>query len=143
MPAEMRAIVEQNTEIDAPPAVVFDAILEEMTALPGRDGQSMNLKLEKWPGGRWYRDLGNNTGHLWGHVQVIKPPTLLEIYGPLMISTAAINHLTYRITERGGKSHLALTHRIVGDFDPKLPQDVKGGWGMFLDRVKARAGKGR
>ena len=41
------------------------------------------MKIEPWPGGRWYRDLGNNAGHLWGHVQVIKPPTLLEICGPL------------------------------------------------------------
>ncbi|HEX3702577.1 MAG TPA: hypothetical protein VHU82_04550 [Vicinamibacterales bacterium] len=35
--------------------------------------------LEAWPGGRWFRDLGDNTGHLWGHVQAIKPPTLPEI----------------------------------------------------------------
>jgi len=23
-------------------------------------------------GGRWFRDIGNNAGHLWGHVQVIR-----------------------------------------------------------------------
>ena len=41
----------------------------------------MPFKLEAWPGGRWFRDLGNNAGHLWGHVRVIKPPALLEISG--------------------------------------------------------------
>ena len=57
------------------------------TQLP--EGASLSLKLEAWPGGRWYRDLGNNTGHFWGHVQAIKPPTLLEICGPLMMSYPA------------------------------------------------------
>jgi hypothetical protein len=46
----------------------------------------MPMKIEPWPGGRWYRDLGDNDGHLWRHVQAIKQPTLLEIYGPLMMS---------------------------------------------------------
>jgi len=43
----------------------------------------MPMKLEAWPGGRWYRDLGDNNGHYWGTVQAIKKPTLLEICGPL------------------------------------------------------------
>ena len=46
----------------------------------------MPMKIEPWPGGRWYRDLGNDNGHFWGHVQAIKQPTLLEIYGPLFMS---------------------------------------------------------
>jgi len=47
------------------------------------DGTSLQMKLEAWPGGRWYRDLGNNMGHFWGHVQAIKAPNLIEICGPL------------------------------------------------------------
>ncbi len=43
------------------------------------DGKPFPMRIEPWPGGRWYRDLGDNSGHLWGHVQVIKPPTLLEL----------------------------------------------------------------
>ena len=50
------------------------------------------MKIEAWPGGRWFRALGNNTGHLWDHVQSIKPPKLLEIHGPLFMSTPAISH---------------------------------------------------
>ena len=46
----------------------------------------MPMKLEAWPGGRWYRDLGDGNGHFWGHVQAIKRPTLLEISGPLFMS---------------------------------------------------------
>src|SRR5260370_34053978 len=75
--------------IEAPIEIVFEAVLDELGPegqMP--DGKPFPMKIEPWPGGRWYRDLGNNAGHFWGHVQVIKPPTLLEICGPLMISYA-------------------------------------------------------
>ena len=39
----------------------------------------MTMVVEARPGGRWYRDLGGDNGHLWGFVQSIKRPTLLEI----------------------------------------------------------------
>ena len=53
------------------------------------DGAPLPMVLELHPGGRWYRDLGGDNGHLWGFVQSIKRPTLLEIWGPLFMSTAA------------------------------------------------------
>ena len=49
----------------------------------------MPMKLEAWPGGRWYRDLGDGNGHYWGTVQAIKRPTLLEFCGPLFASVPA------------------------------------------------------
>src|SRR5690349_12082425 len=98
---QFKAVIERSIEIDASPEIIFETILEDMQSIPDHKGQSMKLKLEPFPGGRWYRDLGNNAGHLWGHVQVIKPPTLLEVYGPLMISSAAINHVTWRIKPEG------------------------------------------
>ena len=54
-----------------------------------RTASRFPMVIEPWPGGRWYRDLGNNAGHLWGHVQVIKPPTLLELCGPMFMSFPA------------------------------------------------------
>ena len=76
--------ISKEIEISAPIAIAFEATLDQLGPqgqMPG--GTPYPMKIEAWPGGRWYRDLGNNSGHLWGHVQVIKPPTLLEIYGPL------------------------------------------------------------
>ena len=62
----------------------FAALLEEMgPSNEGAQQRAMPMTLEPWPGGRWFRDLGDNNGHLWGHVQAIKQPTLLEITGPL------------------------------------------------------------
>ena len=46
------------------------------------DGKRLPMKIAPGPGGRWYRDLGGDNGHFWGHVQAIKKPTLLEICGP-------------------------------------------------------------
>ena len=70
----------------------------------------MPMKLEAWPGGRWYRDLGDNNGHLWGHVQAIKRPTLLEISGPLMMSFAASSNVQYRLKDVDGGTLITLRH---------------------------------
>ena len=44
------------------------------------DGRPLAMVIEARPGGRWFRDLGGDDGHLWGFVQSIKRPTLLEIW---------------------------------------------------------------
>src|SRR3984885_7115302 len=83
----------KDEEIAAPIDIVFETILEQMGPhMEAPDGTSLLMKLEAWPGGRWFRDLGKDRGHLWGHIQAIKPPTLLEICGPLFMSFPAISN---------------------------------------------------
>src|SRR5579864_5414947 len=104
--------ISKEIQISAPMEMAFQAVLDQLGAegeMPG--GKPFPMKIEPWPGGRWYRDVGNNSGHLWGHVQVIKPPTLLEICGPLMMSYPAANHLQYRFTAQGNGTRLAFVHR--------------------------------
>ncbi|HEY2761954.1 MAG TPA: SRPBCC domain-containing protein [Pirellulales bacterium] len=138
--SEFLLLVQNEIEIHAPIATVFESILEEIgPSFKTPDGSSLQLKLEAWPGGRWYRDLGNNTGHFWGHVQVIKPPKLLEIYGPMMMSYPAINHVQYRLTEEGKSTRLAFTHRGFGDFDPQHREGVSKGWAVISTRIKERS----
>ena len=74
----------KEEEIAAPIEIVFETILEQMGPLNSTPEKPMPMVLEAWPGGRWYRDLGNNTGHFWGTVQAIKTPALLEISGPAL-----------------------------------------------------------
>jgi uncharacterized protein YndB with AHSA1/START domain len=129
--------------IAAPIDIVFETLLEHLG--PQHEtgpGYPLPMKLEPWPGGRWYRDLGNNTGHFWGHVQVIKPPRLLEICGPLFMSYPAISHLQYRLTEEGEFTHLRLTHGAIG----QIPSDQRKGfeegmepWSHTLTRVRDAA----
>src|SRR5206468_5701190 len=130
----------KEIEISAPIAIAFAAMLDELGPegqMPG--GKPMPMKLEPWPGGRWFRDLGNNAGHLWGHVQVIKPPTLLEITGPIAMSYAAVNHLQYRLTERGGGTRLTLQHRAMGEILPEHRDGMPKGWEYILGKIRERA----
>ena len=72
------------------------------------------MRLEPRPGGRWYRDLGDENGHLWGHVKAIKPPTLVELVGPLFMSQPVCNNVQYRLDEAGGVTTLRLVHSAFG-----------------------------
>jgi uncharacterized protein YndB with AHSA1/START domain len=127
----------KEVEIDAPIQLVWESILEELG--PGglhAGGTPMPMTLEAWPGGRWFRDLGDNTGHLWGHVQVIKPPTLLELCGPMFMSYPVASHVQYRLTAGGDdKTRLKLTHRAVGLIDPEHAAGVNSGWARVIDGI--------
>src|SRR5271168_2505210 len=95
--------IKQEIRVQAPLEVTFAALLEQLG--PGNetpDGKSLNLKIEPWPGGRWYRDLGDDNGHLWAHVQAIKRPTLLEFVGPLFASFPMLSNVQYRLSEMNG-----------------------------------------
>ncbi len=132
--------INKTVDIAAPIEVAFEALLDELgpeALLP--DGTKMSFSLEAWPGGRWYRDLGKNTGHLWGHVQVIKPPTLLEICGPLPMSYPAVNHLQYRFAAQGTGTHLTFSHRGMGWITAQHREGMPKGWGHWIDKIRQRA----
>jgi len=128
--------IRQEQTVDAPIDVVFQAMLDELgpqSQMP--DGKPLALKLEAWPGGRWFRDLGNSAGHLWGHVQVIKPPTLLEICGPMPMSYPATNHLQYRLTAEGERTRINFAHRAVGLIPREHREGMPQGWEFWLKRI--------
>jgi uncharacterized protein YndB with AHSA1/START domain len=130
----------KEIEISAPCDIAFEAVVDELGPegqMPG--GKPFPMKIEPWPGGRWYRDLGNNSGHLWGHVQVIKPPTLLEICGPLMMSYPAANHLQYRLNAEGGMTRLVFLHRAMGLILPEHRDGLPKGWQYWLERIRELA----
>jgi hypothetical protein len=122
--------------IDAPLEIVFQSVLDELGPegqMP--DGSSLSMKLEPWPGGRWFRDLGHNAGHLWGHVQVIKPPTLIELCGPFFMSYPGINHIQYRLGAEDGGTRLKVTHKAIGMIPPQHMEGMKTGWSMKVQRI--------
>src|SRR6202167_5136671 len=95
--------VSQEIEVRASIEVTFAALLAQLG--PYNETQvdkPMPMKLEAWPGGRWYRDRGDNHGHCWGRGQAIEEPTLLEISGPLFMSNPVVTNLQYRLKESGG-----------------------------------------
>ncbi len=127
----------KEINIVAPLEIAFEAVLEQLGPdCQKPDGTLFPMCFEPWPGGRWYRDLGNNTGHLWGHVQVIKPPTLLEICGPLMMSYPATNHVQYRLRSEGGVTRLTLLHRGMGVFLADHREGMPRGWAYWAERIR-------
>lgn len=129
--------VVKEVEIDAPIEITFQAVLHEMG--PGGempDGKPFPMKIEAWPGGRWYRDLGNDAGHLWGHVQVIKPPKLIEISGPMFMSYPAISHVQYRLVEEGESTRLTITHRAMGLIPRDHREGVHEGWDCAVQTIR-------
>src|SRR5215470_2773907 len=104
--------VTEEIHVRAPLDVTFAALLEQLgpdNSTP--DGKPFPMKIEPWPGGRWYRDLGDGNGHLWGHVQAIKRPALLEITGPLFMSYPVVSNVQYRLSEEDGGTLIKFQHQ--------------------------------
>jgi len=127
-----------NAQLDA----TFAALLEQIGPHNEfEDGKPMPMKLEARPGGRWYRDLGSDDGHLWGHVQAIKRPTLLEITGPLFMSFAAVSNLQYRLTPVDGGTLITFKHSALGLIPDEHRTGMQTGWAHVLACVRRAAEK--
>lgn len=133
-------VVTLETHVNASIENTFAALLEQIgpeNTTP--EGVNMQMKLEAWPGGRWYRDLGHNNGHLWGHVQAIKRPTLLEFTGPLFMSYAVVSNVQYRLSAVDGGTLIQFHHKALGVIQEDHRQGVSKGWSHMLSRARERA----
>ena len=133
----------QEIEVRASIEVTFAALLEQLG--PSNEAgvdRPMPMNLEAWPGGRWYRDLGDSNGHYWGTVQAIKRPTLLEICGPLFMSNPVMTNLQYRLKESGGVTLITFRHQSFGLVLEEY-RNAKSGWAYMHERVRQRAESAR
>lgn len=135
--------ITQDIHVRAPLDATFDALLEEMgPANVTPDGQPLPMKVEPWPGGRWFRDLGRDDGHFWGHVQAIKRPTLLEITGPLFMSFPVVSNVQYRLKEVDGGTLITFRHSAFGLVPDDYRQNLAKGWTPLLERIRKHAESG-
>jgi uncharacterized protein YndB with AHSA1/START domain len=134
-------LVTQEIHVNASLEKTFAALLEQLGPENESPEQKMPMQLEAWPGGRWFRDLGDGNGHFWGHVQAIKRPTLLEITGPLFMSYGVVSNLQYRLSEENGGTLIKFHHKAFGAIQDEHRRGVSQGWGHMNERVKARAEK--
>jgi hypothetical protein len=135
--------ITQEIQVQASLEVTFQALLEQLGPENETPEQRMPMKLEAWPGGRWFRDLGDGNGHFWGHVQAIKKPTLLEIAGPLFMSYAAANNLQYRLSENAGGTLIKFHHIALGVIPDDHRQGMQKGWHLIHSLVRDRAERKR
>lgn len=132
--------ITQEIHVNAPLEATFAALLEQLTtASEHPDGTPMPMKLELRPGGRWYRDLGGDTGHFWATVQAIKRPTLLEFTGPLFMSYPVANNLQYRLTEKDGGTLISFRHSAFGLITDEHKKGVTTGWNHVHEQARLRA----
>ena len=136
--------VEQEIRVKAPIDVTFAALLEQIGPSNERpDGAQMPMKLEPWPGGRWFRDLGDGNGHFWATVQAINKPTLLELSGPLFMSYPVANNVQYRLSEEGGETVIKFCHAAFGLVQEAHRKNVTTGWNFIHEKVRQRAEQSR
>ena len=103
------------------------------------DGAPLPMVIEARPGGRWFRDLGDDNGHFWGSVQAIKRPTLLEITGPLFMSAPIVSNVQYRLKEVDGGTLITFRHSALGFVPDDVREGLSRGWTPLLERVRRRA----
>jgi hypothetical protein len=132
--------ITEEIHVRAPLDTTFTALLEQLgpyNEVPS--GGPMPMKLEPWPGGRWYRDLGGNNGHFWAVVQAIKRPTLLEFAGPLFMSYPVASNVQYRLSESNGITLIKFRHSAIGMISDEHRVGVSKGWGYMNEGVRKRA----
>lgn len=136
---DMTLDVTLETRVRASIEDTFAALLEEMGPHNvGMGDAPMPMVLEAHPGGRWFRDLGNDNGHCWGMVQAIRRPTLLEISGPLMMSFAVSSNVQYRLKVEGDETVMTLRHTALGLFPDGYREALTQGWSKIGQRVQDR-----
>jgi|ERR1700736_4649898 hypothetical protein len=132
--------VTQEIHVRASLEVTFAALLEQLGPHNDTpDGKPMPMKLEPWPGGRWFRDLGGDNGHLWAHVQAIKRPTLLEFAGPLFMSYPVVSNVQYRLSEVDGGTLIKFHHSALGLITDEHRTGVVTGWAHMIEGIRKRA----
>lgn len=131
--------ITQEIHVQASLQTTFDALLEQIGPANESEQGKMPMTIEPWPGGRWFRDLGEGNGHLWGHVQAIKRPTLLEITGPLFMSNAVVSNVQYRLSEENGETVIRFHHKAFGVIQDEHRRGVTPGWTNVNRRIKERA----
>ena len=118
----------------------FEALLVQMgPENEAPDGTPLSMTLEAHPGGRWFRDLGGNNGHLWGFVLAIKRPTLLEITGPLFMSVPVVSNVQYRLKEADGGTLISFRHSALGFVPDDYRRGLMAGWRPLFDRIRKQA----
>lgn len=134
---QLTLTVTEEIRVGASLDTTFETLLEEMG--PHNEtpyGDKLPMRIEPWPGGRWFRDLGADDGHFWGVVQAIKRPSLLEICGPLFLSAPVMSNLQYRLTPVEGGTLITFRHSALGFVPDEVRKNLGNGWHALHARIQ-------
>lgn len=137
---KMTLTLREEIFVNASLESTFAALLDQMGPNHElQEGKPMPMKLEAWPGGRWFRDLGQDNGHFWGQVQAIKRPTLLEVCGPLLMSYPTMSNIQYRLIEKDGGTLIKFHHLAFGQIEDGHKDGYPKAWALTHGKVKRQA----
>tara|TARA_R110002073_G_scaffold238408_2_gene399410 strand:- start:2152 stop:2703 length:552 start_codon:yes stop_codon:yes gene_type:complete len=126
-----------TVEIDAPPAVVFDAATGDIS--PWWDHSfaldPVELVIEPHFGGRFYERLrdGSDDGALHATVIYVDAPTALRLHGPLGLSGRSIDLVTsWTLTPAGDGTQFQVDLAMQGQLDAELAAVVLATWQHFI-----------
>ena len=137
---KMSMTITEEIFVKASPEATFAAVLQQLGPLNElQEGAPLPMTFEARPGGRWFRDLGDDNGHCWGHVQAIKRPTLIEIHGPLMMSYPGMSNIQYRLSAVEGGTLIKFHHKAFGLLLEEHKEGFQKIWGHWLPLLKAQA----
>ena len=68
-------------------------------------------------------------------MQVIKPPVLLELSGPMFMSYPALNHVEIKLDQVAGGTKVSLRHRSIGLLEEAHRQNIGTGWKHYLANI--------
>ncbi len=137
---DMTLDFDQEITVNAPLEATFEAMIHQLAdghQTPA--GTDMGLRLERRPGGRWYRDLGTDSGHLWGHVQSYRAHDLIELQGPMFMSYPVMNHIIIRFESNDGVTKVNFRHRALGMLQADHREGLVAGWTDMLGKVRTNA----
>ena len=119
--------ITEETHVRAPLAATFAALLEEMgPSNEGHNGTPMPMTLEPWPGGRWFRDLGDkNYLMLRNHGLLTAAASIADAFAFMYFFEASC---MIQVRAQSGGSELI-----------PIPQRVLDGFPMAANKVRLGA----
>lgn len=128
--------IEMEIKIKAPQARVFDAITNEIDkwwAYRVCKG-GLPMKLETFPGGRFYEGDDDGDGLLWGRVLQVVRPDIIRVEEPMgnmpLPRTGA--HI-YELSSDGDHTVVKLTCQQMGQLSEKDRDCLESGWRELLE----------
>lgn len=134
--------IEQEIIIEVPPARVFEALTNEVSAWWGApyliSDEAKSLTLEPKIGGRFYEDWGDGAGALWGLVTSFKQNEWIEVSGSIGMSGVVNGVVCFELQAQSNGTLIKLSHRAMGEVNEELQTGYAGGWHDLLAvRLKA------
>ena len=129
--------IEQAVTISAPPPVVFDALVEDMSLwwrapFFHGDADTTKMMLEPHLGGRMYEDWGQNEGLLLATIVSIKRPWEVRLTGAFGMEGPVSAEIYFQLKEEGQGTQLMFTHRAIGVLDAQAQVNYTSGWETLL-----------